>query len=468
MSELRVEPTAIPGLLIIDLVVNGDNRGWFKENWQRQKMIDLGLPDFGPVQNNVSFNATRGVTRGFHAEPWDKFISVATGRIFGAWVDLREGPTFGTVVTVEHGPERAVFVPGGVGNAFQVLEPGTAYSYLVNDHWSPEARESYTFVNLGDPTLAVGWPIPLDQCELSEADKAHPVLGDVRPFPAKRTLIVGAGGQVGRALQRLLPDALALTRAECDLADPEALEKIDWRSVDTVINAAAYTAVDAAETEDGRRQAWQVNVHAVGRLVDKARQHRLRLVHISSDYVFDGSRELHDEAESFAPLGVYGQTKAAGDALVETWPRHYLIRTSWVVGDGKNFVQTMASLADRGIAPSVIDDQHGRLTFAADIAAAIVQLLTAAAPYGSYNVSCDGPVRTWADLAAAVFVARGRPADDVTRVTTEEYGEGKALAPRPRHSALDLTKAKAAGLTLPDGDQALGDYLATLECAPNR
>ncbi|WP_152364095.1 sugar nucleotide-binding protein [Microlunatus speluncae] len=463
MAELTVEQTAIPGLLIIDLDVRGDNRGWFKENWQREKMIKLGLPDFGPVQNNVSFNATRGVTRGFHAEPWDKLISVAAGRIFGAWVDLREGPTFGTVVTVEHGPERAVFVPSGVGNAFQVLEPGTAYSYLVNDHWSAEARDSYKFVNLADPSLAVSWPIPLAEGELSEADQNHPVLADVQPFPARRTVIIGAGGQVGRALQRLLPDALALTRADCDLADPEALEKLDWRTVDTVINASAYTAVDAAETEDGRRQAWQVNVHAVGRLVEKARQHRLRLVHISSDYVFDGTRETHDETEPFSPLGVYGQTKAAGDALVATWPRHYLLRTSWVVGDGKNFVRTMASLADRGIAPAVIDDQHGRLTFAADLARAIVDLLAGDVPYGTYNVSCDGPVRTWADLAAAVYVARGRSADEVTRVSTEAYGEGKELAPRPRHSALDLTKAKAAGLTLPDGDRALATYMATLE-----
>src|SRR5690606_35640686 len=133
----------------------------------------------------------------------------------------------------------------------------------------------------------------------------------------------------------------ALTRAECDLADPEALEKLDWRGLDTVINAAAYTAVDAAETPEGRAAAWQVNVHAVGRLVERARAHRLRLVHLSSDYVFDGTREVHPEDEPFSPLGVYGQTKAAGDALVATWPRHYLIRTSWVVGDGRHLVATM-------------------------------------------------------------------------------------------------------------------------------
>ena len=147
---------------MIDLDLRADNRGWFKENWQRRKMIAAGLPDFGPVQNNVSFNAAAGATRGIHAEPWDKLVSVATGRIFGAWVDLRPGESFGAVFTCELGPETAVFVPRGVGNAFQTLVDGTAYSYLVNDHWSAAARDSYTFLNLADETVAIDWPIPLD------------------------------------------------------------------------------------------------------------------------------------------------------------------------------------------------------------------------------------------------------------------------------------------------------------------
>lgn len=98
-KPLGITSTPIPGFLRIDVTVHGDNRGWFKENWQREKMVALGLPDFHPVQNNISFNDQIGVTRGIHAEPWDKFVSVATGRVFGAWVDLREGPSFGTVYT---------------------------------------------------------------------------------------------------------------------------------------------------------------------------------------------------------------------------------------------------------------------------------------------------------------------------------------------------------------------------------
>src|ERR1700710_1389717 len=129
-------------------------------------MVAAGLPDFLPVQNNVSFNGSRGTTRGIHAEPWDKFISVASGRIFGAWVDLREGESFGAVFTSELGPSEAIFVPHGVGNSYQTLEDQTAYSYLVNAHWSASAK--YTFLNLADETAAIDWPISLADAELSD------------------------------------------------------------------------------------------------------------------------------------------------------------------------------------------------------------------------------------------------------------------------------------------------------------
>ena len=176
MSELRVTETPIPGLLLVDLPVHRDSRGWFKENWQRAKMIDLGLPDFGPVQNNISFNNAIGATRGIHAEPWDKLVSVASGRIFGAWVDLREGDSFGSTFSTEVDPCVAVFVPRGVGNAYQTLESDTVYTYLVNDHWS--ARATYTNLNVADETLAIAWPISLTDVELSDNDLAHPRLAE--------------------------------------------------------------------------------------------------------------------------------------------------------------------------------------------------------------------------------------------------------------------------------------------------
>ncbi|MCQ1949500.1 dTDP-4-dehydrorhamnose reductase [Arthrobacter sp. zg-Y859] len=462
-KALAAHPTPIPGVVVFDLPVHGDNRGWFKENWQRSKMAALGLPDFGPVQNNISFNETAGTTRGIHAEPWDKYISVATGRVFGAWVDLREGPTFGRTFHHVLDPSQAIFIPRGVGNAFQTLEDGTAYTYLVNDHWSADAQEKYTFLNLADPTAAIPWPIPLDSAETSAKDKAHPFLPEVAPMPAKRVLVLGAGGQLGTALRFLFADrgdTVFAARADFDLADPAAYDAVRWQDYEVVINAAAYTAVDAAETPSGRRDAWNINTSAVSRLARIAAEHRITLVHVSTDYVFDGTSANYREDDQVCPLGVYGQTKAAGDAAAATAPRHYIIRTSWVIGEGHNFVRTMASLASKGVAPSVVNDQIGRLTFAEDIAAGIRHLLDTRAPFGTYNLTNDGEPGSWADVAAAVYRLAGADPAAVTGVSTEEYFASKPdAAPRPRNSVLDLAKIKATGFSPRDAGQALAAYL---------
>lgn len=180
MSDLAVREANIPGFYIIDLVLNGDNRGWFKENYQKSKLEALGLPKFEIVQNNFSYNVEKGVTRGLHAEPWEKYISVANGRVFGAWVDLRQGPSFGQTLTLEITPDKAVFVPRGVANGYQTLEANVTYTYLVNEHWSPAAK--YTFVNLFDPALGINWPIGQDQAIISDKDAAHPFLKDVIPM----------------------------------------------------------------------------------------------------------------------------------------------------------------------------------------------------------------------------------------------------------------------------------------------
>ncbi|MDR3360114.1 MAG: dTDP-4-dehydrorhamnose 3,5-epimerase family protein, partial [Bifidobacteriaceae bacterium] len=333
MKALALRQTGIDGLLVLDLEVHEDSRGWFKENWQRAKMAALGLPDFGPVQNNMSYNVQRGATRGVHAEPWDKLVSVACGRVFGAWVDLRENSaTCGRVVTLEVGPETAVFVPRGVGNAYQALADGTVYSYLVNEHWSEGARSSYSYVNLTDPALGIPWPLPLDRAEISAADRAHPPLVSAKLVPPKSAVVIGADGQLGLELMRLMPGAVGLTQDELDFTRPEQMDAFDWSGVDTVVNAAAYTAVDQAETAKGRRDCWAVNVTGLTRLAGICRDRRLRLVHVSSDYVFDGVAPVHTEDEPVAPLGVYGQTKAAGDALVAGLPRHLILRTSWLIG----------------------------------------------------------------------------------------------------------------------------------------
>lgn len=463
-KQLTVASTPIPDLKVLDLPVHGDSRGWFKENWHREKMRALGVPDLGPVQNNVSFNDAVGTTRGIHAEPWDKYVSVATGRIFGAWVDLRDGPSFGTVYTTEIDASRAVFVPRGVGNAYQTLEPDTAYTYLVNDHWSPDAE--YSFLNLADETVAIPWPIPFDTAHVSEKDKAHPRLSDVTPVPPRKILVTGANGQVGRALRTLLGDEPWIeyaTRETLDLGSGGWENSRRWRDYGTIINAAAYTAVDKAETPEGRSDAWAVNVTALASLARIAEDNGITLVHISSDYVFDGTKvEPYTESDPVCPLGVYGQTKAAGDAIVSAVSRHYIIRTSWVIGDGNNFVRTMAELADRGVNPSVVDDQLGRLTFASTLAEAARHLIDTSAPYGIYNVTNSGEPRSWYQIAKMVFEMLGRDPNDVSPTTTEKYlsTANAPVAPRPLSSVLDIGKIERSGYHPVSMDVALARHIA--------
>ena len=177
---------AIPGMLEFDIPVHGDNRGWFKENFQKEKMLPLGFPEKffaeGKLQNNVSFSR-KNVLRGLHAEPWDKYISVADGgRVLGSWVDLREGESFGHVYQTVIDASKGIFVPRGVANGFQVLSDTVSYSYLVNDYWALELKPKYAFVNYADPTLGIEWE-DLAHAEVSEADKNHPLLADVKPLP---------------------------------------------------------------------------------------------------------------------------------------------------------------------------------------------------------------------------------------------------------------------------------------------
>ena len=180
MSDIKVTKTQIPGFYVIDLDLREDDRGYFKENYQKEKLEALGLPHFEICQNNVSYNKDVGATRGLHAEPWEKYVSITTGKAFCAWADLRKGPTFGQTFTLTLTPDKAVLVPRGVANGYQSLEKDTVYIYLVNDFWSPDKK--YQAVNLFDPALNISWPIPRERSILSDKDKANPMLSEINPM----------------------------------------------------------------------------------------------------------------------------------------------------------------------------------------------------------------------------------------------------------------------------------------------
>lgn len=272
--------------------------------------------------------------------------------------------------------------------------------------------------------------------------------------------IVGANGQLGRALRQQYPEAQFADIDEMDITDRQSVESFDWSGISIVLNAAAFTNVDGAETPEGRVAAWKVNASAVANLTRVCRTHNMTLVHISSDYVFDGTKEPHFENEDFSPLSVYGASKAAGDLLVEQLDNFYLLRTTWVIGEGKNFVRTMLGLAEKNISPTVVHDQIGRLTFTRELVRIIDHLLSTQAPFGTYNATNDGPLESWADITRRIFELAGRNDLTVTNTTTAEYFAGKdGIAPRPLGSDMSLDKLHSTGFTSRDWTHDLKDYI---------
>lgn len=277
---------------------------------------------------------------------------------------------------------------------------------------------------------------------------------------SKSYVILGANGQLGMALQQLYPQARALTSDDLDITDRHAVDEYDWSDVDVIINAAAYTNVDGAETPDGRKAAWAVNASSVASLAKVAASHGAVLVHVSSDYVFDGGTSPHMEDEPLSPLSHYGASKAAGDIATLTTPKHYLLRTTWVVGDGNNFVRTMLGLAGRGISPTVVSDQIGRLTFTSELVRAVDHLLITQSEYGIYNVTNDGQASSWADITRRIFELSGHGDLTVTDTSTAEYFAGKdGVAPRPLHSEMNLDKLHSTGFESRDWEADLQEYI---------
>jgi dTDP-4-dehydrorhamnose reductase len=274
-----------------------------------------------------------------------------------------------------------------------------------------------------------------------------------------KLFIVGAGGQLGQALQAQYPHAKSADVDELDITNAESVQNFDWSNVSVILNAAAFTNVDGAESPEGRVAAWKVNASAVANLLSVAQKHDISLVHISTDYVFDGTKAPHTQDEPFSPLSVYGNSKAAGDIVVGLLAKHYILRTSWVIGEGKNFVRTMLGVGEKGINPTVVADQIGRLTFTRELVKAIDHLLQNQVAFGTYNVSNSGDIVSWAEITRSIFKEAGYDLT-VTDTTTEEYFAGKeGIAPRPLESAFELAKLQSTGFTSTDWRDDLRDYV---------
>ena len=274
-----------------------------------------------------------------------------------------------------------------------------------------------------------------------------------------RILVTGGGGQLGRALARVVPAAVVLGRAALDITDAAAvMAAIEMHQPSLVINGAVFTQVDAAESDPLGARA--INVEGTQHLVEACEKHGANFVYVSTDYVFAGDKAgAYNEDDQTEPASVYGKTKLEGERVAAQSSRHLIVRTSWVFGDGRNFVRSILAAAAKHDEVTVIEDQRGLPTYALDLAQGILDLVSAGAKR-IVHLAGSGPPATWADVAEETIALAGLPAK-VRRVTTAEYHSGKRspVAPRPSNSVLDCGKAASLGVTLRPWREALAVYL---------
>ena len=273
-------------------------------------------------------------------------------------------------------------------------------------------------------------------------------------------VVTGAGGQVGLALRPLLPAGRFLTRDQLDVTDGAAVRS-ELKGADVVIHLAAMTNVDECERAPAR--AFEVNAEGTRNVAEASAGHGARVIYVSTDYVFDGTKPVaYEEDDPPAPLNQYGCSKVAGEGHVAAEPGNLIVRSSWIYGQGANFIRTIVGAARRGDPLRVVDDQRGRPTSAEDLAAALA-FLVASDVSGVLHVSGDGDPCSWADLAEFAIAAAGLP-EPVERIDSATYqGEAnRMVARRPSSSVLSLAKAERLGVPLRPWRPSVELYVRTL------
>ena len=284
----------------------------------------------------------------------------------------------------------------------------------------------------------------------------------------KKILVTGSNGQLGRALKKEYANEQNVEFIHTDVAKGDGIFALDITDIDAVlafvreknpdviINCAAHTNVDACEAQWDL--AYKINAIGARNLSIAAAKTDAKLIHISTDYVFEGtSPKPLTEFDQTGPISAYGKTKYEGERFVKEFSqKHFILRTAWLYGDGKNFVKTMLKLAETHDTITVVSDQYGSPTSAAELAR-MVHFLEPTESYGTYHATCEGQC-SWADFAKAIFQRAGKTTN-VQYVTTEEYN---SPAKRPAYSVLDnymLRLAFGDAFQMADWKDALDEYM---------
>ena len=279
-----------------------------------------------------------------------------------------------------------------------------------------------------------------------------------------KILITGANGMLAKSVRKRLEgnEIICTDVEDLDITNEEAVKEFVTKvKPEYIINCAAFTAVDKAETAGEIVE--KINANGPRNLAKAAKENDSILVHVSTDYVFGGDLDVekdYKEDDPKNPVTAYGITKLHGEeAIKENTDKYYIFRTAWLYGDGNNFVRTMLKLGETKDEINVVADQHGSPTYAEDLANFIGEAIEKKIPYGIYNATNEG-YTTWYDFTKAIFEYAGIICK-VNPVTTEEYIEMMKVtqAKRPKNSQMSKEKLKSTGIEVPEWEDALKRYL---------
>ena len=457
----------------------GDDRGYFTSVTNKQ-LSGLDFKKFAQKSESMS---AKGTIRGLHfqKDPYcqAKVVSCTKGAVLDVVVDMREdSPTYGKYTAIELTPEngRMLYVPRGYAHGFLALTDGATFNYMVDNEYAPRMEGGVLW---NDPAINIPWDeifekYGIEKPLLSDKDRDRIPLSESdvnfirRP---KRYLVTGVNGQLGYDIvnelqERGEEDILAVGRSDMDITNREQVMKIvKAYKPDVIFHCAAWTAVDKAE--ELKEDCYKANAEGTKNLADASLEVGAKIVYMSTDYVFDGTKDLsetYNEEDKPNPQNVYGVTKFEGEEAVRKNPNHFITRISWVFGiNGNNFIKTMLKLAEKYPELKVVNDQFGSPTYTVDLAKLLVEMAETD-KYGTYHVNNEGYC-SWAEFADYIMKSNGKETK-INPVTTEEYYEGKdmsKIAYRPRNSKLDKTKLEEAGFKrLPSWQDATDRYCKQL------
>jgi glucose-1-phosphate thymidylyltransferase len=441
-SKKKVNPI-LDGLKVIEGKIFEDNRGYFTETFNQANYRSLGI-DTQFIQDNESVSKY-GVIRGLHYQTGEyaqaKLVRVIEGEVLDVVVDLRKnsvtyGKTYSMVLSDKN--KKQMFIPKGFAHGFSVLSTTAKFAYKVDNVYN---KESEAGINPLDSNLNIDWLLPKDMILIGDKDLLQPNF-EKEISDKKKLLILGSNGQLGQCFRKqsiLYPefDYVFATRNDVNVTNYESLEEyINSINPDFIINCIAYTAVDKAESEI--EQAYLINAKLPKNLAILSTKYNCKLIHISTDYVYNSEQGEHTENSVTNPCNVYGASKLKGDKNVIICSQDgIVIRTSWVYSDfGNNFLLTMIKLMKDKTELTIINDQIGSPTSGYSIVDAILKLIPQYSKVKRenrvFNFSDNGII-SWYDFAVKIQKLSGFNNCKLIPSPTSDY---KTIAKRPLNSRM--------------------------------